>query len=178
MSAISRDLIHIFPNSKDTVAISKLFYEQNITNIVRQVTDKECYVICGRVNTDGTGKVDGKLTLSLYGYYLCIKNETDLVGLAKADSADAVYINIFLNNNSPQELDGQTDSSGDDRVFDPITLTTEKAISGANNTVYSLKILEKVSGKWQIPNDSKIKFNAESFGLYEIDGQHTIRETK
>lgn len=157
--------LDIFPCSKNiSKTNSSLFYEQNITNMIRQVTDVDSYVISGSVSSDGVVN-EGGLALSLYGYYIFIKEGTSLIPEGVTEN---VYIGIELTEPSdtvPQELDGQV--SGE--LFEPVIL------SGTDNVSHALHLLTKASGTWAIPTSSFVKFNIGSlFRIQDIDGKHDI----
>ena len=190
MSYIQSSQINIFPCSKARFhdRQSNLFYEQNISNIVRQVTDVDSYIISGEINSNCT--VIEKLKLSLYGYYIEIEEDTQLVE-SNNNSDDELYVVISLTNTAkegieipiPQELYGQDkdlENTGT-QVFEPIQLLNKNAmekLSNSETVIYHKLLLARcVNNIWSLVPESYVKLRAESIiNLTEIDGLHPFIE--
>jgi hypothetical protein len=171
MSYIESSNIVVFPCSKHRTqhdASSKLFYEQNITNLVRQVTDYPSYIISGTVDTR-TGLVTETLKLTLFGYYVELKEGTTLVN---DNSTPNVYVKVNLSSNDPKELFGQDNVEGE--------FTAIEILGGTSNPdpLYCLHLLHNYGSsedEWKLVEDSYLKFNTTSIrDLKEIDGKHNI----
>lgn len=162
---IESNNIDIFPCSinRTTDRKSKLFYEENISNLVRQVTDYHSFIISGGV--DINGNVTATLCLTLFGYYIEIKPGTNLT--SNISDTTNLFIKLNLTEKSdtqPQELHGQDNGT----TFEAVELTTTES-------EYSLSLLIKDDTGWKLDSNSYVKFKQGSiFGLDEIDGDHEI----
>lgn len=165
-----KNLVNIFPCSKDIgIRNSKLFYEQNITNMVRHITDNPSFVISGDIDTNGVVTEDGNLKLNLYGYFIELRSGTSL---ATFTDGEELYIGVKLTNeaNLPHELDGQIQDSENESIYTAIELSSS---IGEDKNVHYLHLLTKDGEHWRIPVESRSKFNIES--LYQpIDEKTTL----
>lgn len=103
MSYINKDAISIFPLAKNRPSdrSARLFYENNVANIIRQLVDTEGFIILPEAGTDATQdlfvlnndssktvldgaedllkitfSINAPLVFNLYGYYFNIWNES------------------------------------------------------------------------------------------------------
>lgn len=170
MSYVDSSKIKVFPFSRyrsteDTS--SRLFYEQNVSNIIRQLINTDGFVISGGVTGSNACSVSnsGPLCLNVYGYYFEIDANTVLIPAAAQSysTGTSIYASITLTNTSPKELVGQDDSSG----FTALNFTTTEPESG-----YYIKVATKTSSSWKLADRAKVKFTADSFSFDVIDGKH------
>ena len=165
MYTIESKNIKIFPCSqyRETNRSSKLFYEQNISNMIRQVTDNPSYIISGKI--DESAKVTETLKLTLYGYYVEILEGTSLIS---DETSENIYIRIVLKETEVgdklQELDGQDDG---------VNFNAVQFGSDVDPDKYSLLLAKKLpDNKWELVEESFVKFTKKS--ILEIDGKHDI----
>ena len=142
--SISSENIFVFPcvsRSKNYDLKAKLMSEENITNIIKSITDKKSYVI----NDDLSN-----LEFVIDGYYFKLINKT-LTGNQYA------YISTNKDDDPSSTF---TILKGDDNGFQGLTISEQKP----DDKDY-LTLCE--GGK--IPVDSKIKFSRESLNMSNID---------
>lgn len=164
MSNIKSTDISIFPLAKPRQNnISRLFYEQNVTNLLRQLMDTDGFII-QPCELDGN-KCKGELIFNLYGYYFKINDGATLV-----DDLNGKYIvaTIKLTENEPVEIDGQDDND----LYTGLNIICRDTISNDNPNVKTLTIFEKVDNNWQPCSSSFNKFNPQSLIITGIDGKH------
>ena len=133
------------PGSADNT--SRLFYEQNVSNLIRQLIDTQGFVVSGSVSPQGV--VTDTLCFNLYGYYFELTTGTNLIDTSVSDS-NYVLASITLTSTSPYEISGQ-DNNG---FYEGLIIT-----NSLNNTMDGIFIvlLEKdSSGNWNIPESSII----------------------
>lgn len=170
MYTIASENIKIFPCSqyREDNRSSKLFYEQNISNMIRQVTDNPSYIISGTID-ETYATVTETLKLTLYGYYVEILEGTSLIN---DETAENIYIRIVLKNSNTefgdtiQELGDQDD----DGNFKAVRLSKD----GEGTDEYTLLLAKKVNENWELAEESFVKFTKKS--ILEIDGKHDISE--
>lgn len=164
--------IKVFPLAKPRSVASKditsrIFYEQNVSNLVRQLLDVEGFVVSGNVDTNG--EVVENLAIDLMGYYFEIESGTILTDNI-SDDANELYAAIKFKSNDndsdenyPIEIDGQ-DTNG---VYMGITFFEDVP----TQDWHKLKLLEKDSTGWKLVDGSNAKFSAKSIKIDWIDGQ-------
>lgn len=140
---IPSEKIEIFPcvsRKPDYDLSSRLMTEENITNLIKNILDKDSYVI----------KIDGGYIYFVIEGYM-IKLKVDL--LPKNDTISGYFVSLVpaSTENSFDIIKGDNPTNP---YFEGISITTD---SGA------LKILEKDG--LTIPVESQAKFNLSSFGL-------------
>lgn len=155
--------IDIFPMAKSRDGISltnRLFYEQNIANLIRQVVDKEGFIISGG-ELNGT-ELSTDLIFNIYGYWVCIKSGTDLKGAF--DSGNEVSAHITLNNDPVQEIVGQDEGEGTNKLYEGLLLSSSAPSVDApdNQCVKSLLLFIKDSNGWKVNSDAFYKVNCSS----------------
>ena len=161
MAYIDSSNIGVFPLSKNRTADapinSRLFYENNASNIIRQLINTQGFVISDTVNFDGSSFISD-FEFNLYGYYFNIQSGSRIIDFI---AQNEVYATLTLSGNPP-EIDGQDD----DDQYKGISFVASNPGSG----IY-LHILTKENSTWKIPEDSKIKFNLSGIGISAIDGK-------
>ena len=159
---LDSDKIKVFPFAKtraDYDISSRLFYEENISRIVRQVVDTEGFVVSGGITSTGVTSQDG-LAINIHGYYFYIEKETSIV---PNESSTTCYVSIKLTSGGAvSELVGQDNDKG---KFDALNFTD---IPPEDANVFYIKLAEKTTTGWVINNELKRKFN---FGYSAIDGK-------
>lgn len=152
---MSDEIIKIFPWSRSSDIDDKLFYEQNVSNLIRQVVDNN-FVISGNIQSYKISDEE-PLRVNIYGYYIEINKSYEIPHGSKSN----VYIKINLSTDSelPELIQG---SEG------PISF-----VGSIDNTRPHL-YLHICNEEGNIPDSSRIKFKKESLDLLEIDGQHAI----
>lgn len=160
---LDSDKIKVFPFAKtraDDDISSRLFYEENISRLVRQVVDTEGFVVSGGITSTGITSQEG-LAINIHGYYFYIEKETSIV---PDESSTTCYASIKLTSGgSVSELIGQDNDKG---KFDALNFTN---IPPEDTNVFYVKLAEKTTTGWVINNELKRKFN---FGYSAIDGKH------
>ena len=142
---------------------SRLFYEENISRLVRQVVDTEGFVVSGGITSTGVTSQEG-LAINIHGYYFYIEKETSIVP-TDTDNPTTCYVSIQLTSEGPvSELFGQ-DDEGEFKALN-FTANIPSATEGTN--VFYVKLAEKTTTGWVINNELKRKFN---FGYSAIDGK-------
>lgn len=170
MSNIQSQYIKIFPLAKprkNNIA-SRLFYEQNVTNLLRQLMDTEGFIIQPCEIDNNTCK--GDLIFNLYGYYFEIKSGTNLGDLS---TGKYIIANILLSSQEPIEIEGQDEQKEDTYFYTGLEINCTDDISNKNSNVKSLILFEKNdSDNWEIYKPSLNKFDVRSLLISGIDGKH------
>lgn len=162
---IESQKIEVFPFAKyrKDHLNNRLFYENNLTRLIRQLVDTEGFIISGGI--DKTGKTTSQgLEINIHGYYFQINEGTELVDSISIGSS--LYACIQLDDN--MELDGQ---DNDKNQFTGLYFTTEAPSSSTSNLFY-IKIAEKVQDNWQLVTTLNQKFYSDSLNIAGIDGKH------
>ena len=147
---------------------SRLFYEENISRLIRQVVDTECFIVSGGINNDGSTSDEG-LAINIHGYYFYIKQGTSIVPNTDVPNTDprTCYVSIQLTSGGAvSELFGQDDEG----EFKALNFTANIPTATEGTNVFYVKLAEKTTNNnWVINNELKRKFN---FGYSAIDGKH------
>lgn len=112
---INSDRIKLFPISKprSNDPTSRLFYEDNIANMLRQIVGENGFVInAPKQLTLRNGyyvNAQEDLEFNIYGYYVNIKADTNLI--ESNGIKDYIYAQIIIDNSSIPEIKGQ-DNAG------------------------------------------------------------------
>lgn len=177
--------IQVFPSTKRGVyqRSSRLISEENLTNIVNKLIDKDAFVI--RHDTPYMAEhADDPLQFNIHGYYFLIPHASSVINLV--GNTDSIYANIITdtatvtvegNTYEYTELYGQ-DTGSAVSWYTGVSFTPNAPDTSAlteTQTRYSLKILERdnhMYGDWRIPNESMYKYEGQSvFGdINLIDG--------
>lgn len=195
MANIISENIKVFPVSTNRLSdtTSRLLYEHNIANIIRQLSDaKNGFIIAGPDVFSTEQSLGTDLELCIYGYYIKIlstatitlENSHNYV-LAKLDLT-AIKVN---DNDIIYQLDGQDDAAGIDEsnFFQPLSITSYdeadfKTLSSKNfietnetskdKSVY-LPLFKKDSTtqQYKLYTDSLHKFNSSSINIVRINGK-------
>ena len=170
---ISSDIIKLYPTAlrggtdyKPGEVIydpeSRLGTEFNLTSAVNRLTIDGSFVI---------SKVGNVLEFSIHGYYFKV---TDISGLTSQFS-NKIYANIRLKELSQEnyrllslvafDSGSSTNLDVDGTGFVGVSFTDTDEGDGVNT--FSLEILRKVSGVWEVPATSLLRFDAEDIMIDE-----------
>lgn len=188
MANLQSDKIKIFPSARRINGedpFSRLMSESTLTSIINQLLNVNGFVITQ--NDDTTEAIDTSkpLEFNLHGYYVKVEDVPSLLSNFTNDTQIYASIELSVNTNDLNNLNYvelvATDTGGDDSKFKGVNFTNTEP-SGTN--VYSLLILRKVNGNWEIPNEtlfdvaynnnspvnSRVKFSPIDIAYYGIDG--------
>lgn len=160
---LQSDNISIFPAARryDKAKESRLFKEKSVITLINNLIDSDGFVITSTIASEG------QFQFNVYGYYICINNLSNLTSsFADKDNIYAVLDIDNADNNYP-ELLGDNGLIGDNQPQYKGISFVDTVPTGEN--IHYLKILEKKDDSWEIPTDSKIKFNANSINI-KING--------
>lgn len=148
--------ISIFPTpNRGTDPQARLITEFNLVNIVNRLVDKDSFVI----SYDNTPAApENNIIFNIYGYW--IKANLKGNSLLTSASNSLLYARIQvkkLSDSAFTELQGE-DING---TYSGVEFLTGNPGTDSDGW-HSLKILEKVDGKWQIPEDSWVKFTTSA----------------
>lgn len=168
MSNIKSTDISIFPLAKPRLDnTSRLFYEQNVTNLLRQLMDTDGFIIqdCEINNTES----NKDLIFNLYGYYFKIKREAISTILStNLNNGEYIIAKIKLTQQEPIEIDGQDDND----LYTGLEIICNDTIPQNNDSnSKTLVLFEKVNNEWKPYNNSLNKFNSQSLSISGIDGK-------
>lgn len=181
---LSQD-IKVFPSTKRGTyqRSSRLISEENLTNIVNKLIDKDSFVIRPQpYNSLGT---NDQIQFNIHGYYFSVPHIGSITTVL-SDSAESIYANIITDTETVTvdnityeytELQGQ-DTGSASSTYTGVSFTADAPDTGEltnTQTRYSLKILERASSTqnvWQVPYESMYKYEAQNvFGdISLIDG--------
>ena len=105
--------VKAFPLAKSRAAISlditsRIFYEQNVSNIIRQLTSRPGFIISGTVDDQGN-VINGPLKIDIQGYYFEISEKSNLIPVAGEVDKNSTKIYVGIRLSSPESI---TDDSG------------------------------------------------------------------
>lgn len=169
---------------------SRIFYEQNVSNIIRQLIDVPGFIISASGINMPSGTVSGSnLVIDIGGYYFDISNGSTIVPFTSdgavvdgttilKNSTVYLYFCIDTTSEEPHEIIGQdsTDNTYQGLVIEVSTLSPDKF----NKHTYNLPVyfgntdnngIPKAN-TWKIYANSMMKFNSESLNITGIDGKH------
>lgn len=168
MYYLKSEQVKAFPLAKPRLGLSKditsrIFYEQNVSNIIRQIIDVQGFVISGKVNEDGS--VSEKLCFDIFGYYFELGVGTELVN---EEIDDKVFVMIRLTDAEPFEIDGQDE----DGSYKGLMLSNR--LEDGCKGFQLLESSKDSSGtkRWKLFDSSYSKFEVKSLGIDWIDAKH------
>ena len=197
MSYIKSEHIEIFPTAlpRATQRGSRLLYEDNIANIIRQLVDKPSFIITHKNNitsntvkvTQSLGVQNADIEFCIYGYYVKIKKGAMITEV----NSNTDYINVSINLTSviPESesispslphLLGQDDSGVYEAVnfIGASTYKNEVNTSMRNGenileTIVEFTLLQKTSDHtYELCPMSYRKFDSFTLQVDGIDGKH------
>jgi hypothetical protein len=160
---IRSENVEVFPIAKPrtsmvTVPGTRIFTENNISNLIRQLlpTNQSGFVISAEKITDDTFNI----SFNIYGYYFKI------FGLNVQSFADDIYAYIIIDNG---EIYGSDKLDNEVYYYEGLNICGKSGLpKDTNNIVKSIKILSKVNGEWKCPNNFGTTFQSHIGG---IDGK-------
>ena len=198
---VHSDNIHIFPVAKiRTEQRSRILYEDNVSNIIRQLIDTNGFVLpdnptifaeyvdttsgdtCVGVfkEMDDQGNINTepfRIKFNIYGYYVEITNT-----ILTVNTYDKVFAKLSITKGFPQEISGQditiTEGTSKVNVYQGVELiaTDEELQNSEDDTcrhIY-LKLLERFDDgdniRWRIPLQSYSRFDFSKL-ITGIDGK-------
>lgn len=201
---IDKGSIHVFPLAKNRSEdkAARLFYEDNIANIVRQVTDTTGFIIAPQANDlkskisyvkSATQPVNGDLvrydfilsdsfSFNLYGYYFMLDSGTKLVQVdfdatkSELQHVADIYAAIVVN-------DGEVQGQDDEGVYNGLHVLTSKPSTEDGYTavlkLFSIDtsiINSNRTFDFIVDDSSYIKSNASSVNIVikRIDGKRAL----
>ena len=169
---------------------SRIFYEQNVSNIIRQLIDVPGFIISAPNINMPSGNISGSnLIMDIGGYYFDISNGSTIVpfngdgavvdgNTALKNSTVYLYFCIDTTNKEPYEIIGQdsTDNTYQGLVIEVSTLNPGKFKKHTYNLPVYFGNTDSngipKADTWKIYANSYMKFNARSLNITGIDGKH------
>lgn len=172
---------------------SRIFYEQTVSNIIRQLIDVEGFIITGSTITNESGKLSSNLEINIGGYYFNIDSAAnvfqlntdgaiiDNTGRILTNSTVYIYFCTDLTENEPREVIGQDSTDGN---YQGLILEMSTVKPGTyNEHTYQVPIfvgqtdgngrpIVSPDNTWVVYEDSYIKFDVDSLSITGIDGKH------
>lgn len=145
--------VDVFPcvgRTIDSKRSARLVSEQMLTSLVNKLLNNDSFVI---------GITDTEIEFNLFGYYFKLTDETgikdSLVAASEGDITGVVYASInIVNTNGFAQINGQ-----DDKNTKYTGLEIGNApISSATENWKNLLLLKKIGDKWEVPQDSEIRY--------------------
>lgn len=171
MSYINSEHISIFPfskirNNKDK---DRLFYENNIAGIIRQLIDTEGFIITAPEKIQLESSLDSKLEFNLHGYNIII-DEGAYIFESVPQDVNHIYAEIILDTSGvTPEISGQDV----DNYFEGLEIiATKNKLPSSENNKYRLELFELIDNIWVVCQKSKLKFNSNVINITGIDGRH------
>lgn len=175
---------------------SRIFYEQTVTNLVKQLIDVDGFLITGPSINSSNGQINGDLEFNLGGYWFKINSGTSIfplnnsgqliyeqpgtvgTGTALVNKTCYIYACIDLTNDVPIEIEGQDVNSNYEGL---LFIASDSEPGNFSDHTYRLPIYigktnssgSPVGGNWVIYSDSFIKFDISSLNITGIDGRHS-----
>lgn len=181
---LNSTLIDIFPSTKrgNIQRSARLFSEQNTSNIIKQLTSTNGFVIT-QFSEDVENPEKIPFEFNIYGYYVCLNNgyQSLLTGESNLNQENEIYAIITLQGYTVNDRIIGYEVFGTDNentsIYNGITFsnTSEDSVNTQTSTIVkSLKILEKTeNGNWQVPIESYAifnQYNIQNLNLTIIDG--------
>lgn len=175
--------IRIFPFAKYRTNVndlgSRLFYENNVSRLIRQLTDTEGFIISGNISYDKDSRKiytssDSIFSLNIHGYYIEIDGNTELYEIKGEEDSIFAYITLTTSQTnpsgsvvSPPEIEGQDNAS----KFEAVKFDVEIP-DGSIGIQIAEKIINGEDIIWRIPQNSYKKFDSNTIKITKIDGKH------
>ena len=155
-------VVSIFPSVANGVASSRQLSEQNITSLIKYITDTNggTFVISESVSdTDGIS-----FDFMIDGYYFSISdsgNDMQSIFDSLSNSGNSLYAYIHIDGSPFKELDVASPFN----AYKGVAFST----SAPNGSYKSLLLAQKSDGSWSVPLGSRKKYNGSRiYGV--IDG--------
>ena len=189
---LASNTVKAFPLAKSRSSLSlditsRIFYEQNVSNLIRQLSSIPGFVISGDVDVNGC--VVDILKLNIYGYYFEIlpgrdsNNNAIPTSLIPDDATDSVYVGIQLSEPYTMDVDGNQvqvpiEIIGQDINGQYLGLCFATSLNPENNIhLIGFKLLEATGSgankKWRLTDESHKKFDfIKDLNITFIDGKN------
>lgn len=171
---INSDSISIFPLSKPRKVekTSRLFYEENITNLIRQVVDVDSFIIKSPLDYNSESAIlSDNLIFNLYGYYFNIHSNSGFISSNRIANDDKYIVAKIVLSGEPLEISGQ---DNDVKEYEGLSIESVKAVPTDTDTDKYIVLFKRNSTdtkKWDSYEDSFKKFSANNFIITGIDGK-------
>ncbi len=150
--------VDVFPISRarSTNPTARLISEEHLLNLVRSICDTDSFV----VTKDFIESND--LEFMIHGYYFKILGNS--IPLDQFSSEIWATIYLDTSDNNYVTLFGSDSDEADPaaRTFNGLNLTSEIPTSNDGRTSHTLLLLKKDANNWIVPDESRLKFDAES----------------
>lgn len=170
--------VKIFPfakyRSSDSQDItSRLFYEQNVSNLIRQIIDTQGFIISGGVTFQGITNSDASFCFNLYGYYFEISPNVNLVD-PSVQNPNYVIASIKMQERQPdlQNILPPLEIEGQDKAGEFKALSIDTVTQLPSEGIYLVLLEKDSSDNWHVYEDSYSKFDVMSLNITGIDGKH------
>lgn len=199
-SNISSSNIHIFPLAKNRPLdrSARLFYENNVANLTRQLIDSDGFIVMPKEVIDKPLRLsDNKivfngtepLCFNIYGYFFEIDGQSILFEMEQPDKYQkeeysTLYAVIQVDTNT-REIVGQdeSDPNGDDRYYGLAITETEDIEAEENKKVAILPLFEfklvlnngtrDIESRFITNSFKKLKLESIFMSVYKIDGRRS-----
>jgi hypothetical protein len=163
---INSDAINIFPLAKPRLnnRDNRLFYEENVTNLIRQVVDNKSFIISAPEQT-GT-KLTEDLLFNIFGYFVKIDKGTEILDINSVKKY--LYAKIILSTEAPFEIAQQDDNN----KYQGLSIESyDNLQSDTDSYKYLLLYVKQADGKLHLATESLKKFDISSFSISGLDGK-------
>ena len=173
-------------NSNDIT--SRIFYEQTVSNIVKQLIDTNGFIISGSEINSNNGTLLNNLELNIGGYYFNILQNSLVFGLSTEGKLNSylsytgtiyIYFCIDLTSQEPKEIIGQDIlDQNSNLIYQGLVIEASNATpDNFSGHTYCLPVFygNVTNGipnysTWTIYNNSYFKFSVNSLDITGIDG--------
>ena len=178
---------------------SRIFYEQTVSNIIRQLIDTKGFLINCPNTMSSSGTLGSTLEFNLGGYWFEVDSGTNIFPLdgnrhliyekytdegveetVLKNSTCYLYACIELTSSEPYEISGQDEQYNGRDVYQGLKfIASNYTPTHFNDYEYFLPIFTGYTnndgspiGTWNVYNDSFIRFDINSLNITGIDGKH------
>lgn len=189
MSYILSNKINLFPFSKPRANSAqrdnRLFYEQNVTNLIKQLVDIDSFAINLPEITQGqnndlitsTAENQGELEFNIKGYYFVIEQGTTIFDgnsynpAIDINTAKNLYAKINVSHITVDQLTGQDESSDPSSKFTGLDMVTAIPENPDPDDYYLLLYIN--DDGWKPNPDGYVRFEFDkSIKITGIDGKY------
>lgn len=170
---VNSNYINVFPSAARnwgrTDPFSRLMSESSLVSIINKLVDTQSFVI---TNVYDGGK---PFEFNVFGYYFKVRRASDITDSSTFSSSNEIYAVIQISSVSGasltfEELNGVDVASN---PSDPVNTSVYMGVSFVDDVTgvdsdpskHYLLILQKSSGNWIIPEESKVKFTHINGGI-------------
>lgn len=158
--------VSVFPLSKPRKnKNSRLFYEENVANLIRQVVDKASFIISSPSTLNRTTLTED-LIFNIYGYYFKINSNVSF------DIEEGKYIvgkiKLDINGDLPVEIEGQDVGN----EYQGLEVLIVNDLPKDSETEKYIVLFNRENSQWVSNKAAFVKFESQSFTIDIIDGKH------